>query len=185
MNDQILTEQLAKTGNLLDLLNDEAGLQAVDAADDASEADWDGPIEAGLGLKAYVEQLETVPPEAYRRQRWTVRLLSILLPELKTWLQSWGLGLSLEAVSIEAQRRVYEHLKQLTSEQQTWMDALLAEDDQKLPMAERRVRSQTVAILSTLFTQDDWQALADVAGQGMVQGVLQVAQQETMPPVAV
>lgn len=185
MNDQLLAQQLAKTGNLLDLLTDEAGLQAADAADAAADADWDGPIEAGLGLKAYVEQLETVPLEAFRHQRWSVRLLSILLPELKTWLHSWNLGLSFEAVYIEAQKRVYGHLQQLTPEQQAWMDALLAEDEQKLPMAERVLRSQVVALFSTLFTEEDWQSLADIAAQGMAQGVLRVGQKKAIPSIAV
>lgn len=180
MNDQLLAQQLAKTGNLLDLLSDEAGLQAADAADTVADADCDGPIEAGLGLKAYVEQLETVPPEAFRRQRRFVQLLPILLPELKTWLHSWNLGLSFESVYIEAQKRVYDHLQQ-----QTWMDALLAEDEQKLPIAERKVRSQVVAMLSNLLTENDWQALADVAAQGIAKGVLQVGQQVKVPPIAV
>ncbi|MEL6401020.1 MAG: hypothetical protein AAFR26_18420 [Cyanobacteria bacterium J06626_4] len=98
-------------------------------------------------LKAYVEQLETVPPEAFRRQRRQVQLLSILLPELKSWLMSWELGLSFETVYTEAQRQSYEHLEPLTPEQQIWTEALLTEDDQKLPMAKRVVRSQTMSQL--------------------------------------
>jgi hypothetical protein len=174
MDEQTLTQQLAKTGNLLDLLNDAPWSQADD---------WDGPIEAGLELKAYVEQLEAVPPEAYRRQRWYVRLLSILWPELKTWLQSWDLGLSFDAVYGEAKQRVYEHLKQLTPEQTAWMESLLAEDEQGLPIAERKMRSQVVPMLSSLLTPDDHQALANIAAQGMAKGVLQRVQ--TVFPAAV
>ncbi|NET37924.1 MAG: hypothetical protein F6K19_38990 [Cyanothece sp. SIO1E1] len=46
----------------------------------------------------------------------------------------------------------------------------------QLPMAERRLRSQVVPMLSALFTQKDRQALADIAAQGIAQGVLQMAQ---------
>ena len=123
MNDEILSQQLAKTGNLLDLLNDEAWLQETEVI----EAECGGQVEAGLGLKPYVEWLATVPPDAFRQQRRQVQLLSILLPELKAWLQSWQLGLSLDAVYIEAQRRLYEQLQQPTPEQATWLETLLAE----------------------------------------------------------
>ena len=172
MNDEILAQQLAATGNLMDLLNDETWLRETAAV----EAECGGRVEAGLGLQPYVEQLEAVPPETFRRQRRQVQVLSILLPELKAWLQSWGLGLSLEAVYIEAQRRLCGHLQQLTPEQATWIEALLAESAQ-LPASEQKtVRGQAIAMLSQLFTEDDWQAFAQVAAEGMAQGVLQVRQ---------
>jgi len=53
MNDAILAEQLRKTGNLMDLLNDEDWFRESDA-DRASE---EGTVEAGLGLKPYVDLL--------------------------------------------------------------------------------------------------------------------------------
>lgn len=117
-----MAQQLAKTGNLLDLLNDEAWVQEAEAI----EAECGGQVEAGLGLRPYLEQLATVPPDAFRQQRRQVQLFSILFPELKAWLQSWELGLSFEVVYIEAQRRLFEHLQRPTSEQATWLDALLA-----------------------------------------------------------
>ena len=64
------------------------------------------------------------------------------------------------------------------------MEALLAEDEQQ-PMEERVLRSQVVPMLSALFTQEDRQALADIAAQGMAEGVLQMVQIETTPPVTV
>jgi hypothetical protein len=179
MEDRILAEQLAKTGNLMDLCSGDDWLKEID------DPEEDGWVEAGLMAKPYVERLKAASPEDFKRQRRYMRLLSILSPELQRWLQTWHLGLSLEAVFVEAQQRVYAHLKQLTPEQQTWMDALLAEDDQSLPMAERAMRSQSVAMLLTLFTPDDWQAFARVAAEGMSQGVLQLAQTQTVPPIAV
>lgn len=171
MDEQALATQLTKTGNLLDLLNADPWGQADD---------WDGPTEAGADLKVYVEQLDQVPAEAHRLQRWYVRLLSILWPELKTWLQSWDLGLSFDAVHGEAKQRVYQHLKQLTPEQIDWMNALLDEDEQKLPLADRKVRSQVIPMLASLLTAEDHQALADIAAQDMAKGVLYRVQ--TVPP---
>ena len=52
MNDAILAEQLRKTGNLMDLLNDKAWIREADA-DHASE---EGTVEAGLGLQPYAAQ---------------------------------------------------------------------------------------------------------------------------------
>ena len=98
MNDAILAEQLRKTGNLMDLLNDEAWVRDADA-DHASE---EGTVEAGLGLQPYWDLLKNAAPEALQQQRWTMRVLSVLLPELKGWLESWQLGRSLEVVYLEA-----------------------------------------------------------------------------------
>jgi hypothetical protein len=53
MNDAVLTEQLRKTGNLMDLLNGEAWVREANT-DHASE---EGTVEAGLGLQPYVELL--------------------------------------------------------------------------------------------------------------------------------
>ncbi|NEP15462.1 MAG: hypothetical protein F6J97_01000 [Leptolyngbya sp. SIO4C1] len=177
MDDQKLAEQLAKTGNLMDLCVGDEWLNEIDDPED------DGWIEAGPRMRPYVEALKSVSPEAIRTMRRQMRIQSILMPELCQWLESWGLGLSFEAVYTEARRVVRRHLKQLTLEQEAWLDALVAEDDQHLPMAERALRSQVVALFSTLFTADDWQALAKIAAQDMAKGVLQVAEQA--PPIAV
>lgn len=176
MDDQRLAEQLAKTGNLMD----------VTYEDDWWEADdWDGPIETGVMAKPYVEYLNSLTPDQHRFLRWRMRLFSIVYPELEEWLQSWQLGRSFEAVHTEARRRISAHLRQPTPEQTEWINALIAEDDQNLPRSERRVRSQVVPMLSALLTQEDRQTLADIAARGIAQGVLQMAQVDTVPPVAV
>ncbi len=112
-----------------------------------------------------------------------MQLLSILLPELKAWLQSWELGLSFEAVYIEAQRRLFEHLQQPTPEQATWLEALLAEDAQKIAPEQKTVRSQAIVMLAQMFTEDDWQALAQTAAEETAKGILQVRQREAIQPV--
>ncbi len=176
MDDQLLTQQLKKTGNLLDLLNQ----------DDWWEGDdWDGPVEAGPMAQPYLDALKAASPEALKRQRRYMRLFSILLPELKGWLQTWELGRSFEAVYTAAWRRIYEHLKYPTPEQTEWITALIAEDDQHLPRSERTLRAQVVSTLSALLTQEDRQALADIAAEGMAQGVLKMVQVDTVSPIAV
>ena len=156
MNDTILSEQLRKTGNLMDLLNDEAWVREADA-DHASE---EGTVEAGLGLQPYVELLKEASPQALQRQRWYVQVLSMLLPELKGWLESWQLGRSLEAVYMEAQKCLYDHLRHLTPEQTAWIEVLLAEGEQALPNEQKVIRAEAIAMLAQMFTTEDWQALA-------------------------
>jgi hypothetical protein len=162
MNDAILAEQLRKTGNLMDLLNDEAWVRESDA-DHASE---EGTVEAGLGLQPYVELLKEASPEALQRQRWYVRVLSILLPELKRWLESWQLGRSLEAVYMEAQKCLYGHLRHLTPEQAAWIEMLLAEGEQTLPNEQKVVRAEAIAMLGQMFTPEDWQSVGVAAPEG-------------------
>ncbi|MEM9121533.1 MAG: hypothetical protein AAGD09_27205 [Cyanobacteria bacterium P01_F01_bin.56] len=133
----------------------------------------------------YIKYLESLTPEQHRFLRWRMRLFSILYPELQEWLQTWELGCSFEAVYTEARQLIYERLKQPTPEQTDWINALIAEDDQNLPRSERVLRSQVIPMLSALLTQEDRQTLADKAAQGMAQGVLQMVQVDTVPPVAV
>ena len=168
MNDAILAEQLRKTGNLLDLLNDD------DWVRNADEEDF---VEAGLGLQPYVDLIQGASPEALRRQRWYVRVLSILLPELKQWLESWQLGRSFEAVYMEAQRRLYKHLEQLTSEQQDWIEALLAEAEQTVPKEQKGVRAQATTWLAQLFTEEDWSAIAQAASQAIAHDIQHLGQE--------
>jgi hypothetical protein len=174
MNDAILAEQLRKTGNLLDLLNDD------DWVRNADEEDF---VEAGLGLQPYVDLIQRASPEALRRQRWYVRVLSILLPELKQWLESWQLGRSFEAVYMEAQRRLYKHLEQLTSEQQDWIEALLTEAEQAVPDEQKVIRAQATTWLAQLFTEEDWNAIAQAASQAIAHDIQHLAREATKQTV--
>lgn len=174
MDNPSLADQLAKVDELLYQPCNEAWIA------ETSRIEGDGYIEAGPMMQPYVDRLKAASPEDFKRQRRYMRLLSILYPELKAWLQTWELGCSFEAVYTEAQRLTYEHLKHLTPEQTAWMDALLAEDDQPLPKSERSLRAQVVPMLASLLTQEDQQTLADVAAKGMAQGVLQMVQREPL-----
>lgn len=168
MDEQRLADQLQKTGNLVDLTFDRDWL--AEAAED------DGWVEAGAMTQPYVNYLKSLTPEQNRSLRFQAQLLSILLPELKQWVASWGLGLSFEPVYISALKTLYRHLKRLTEEQEDWIAALISEHDQGLPMEEQPVRSQTSSMLAQLFTVEDWHELAEVAAQGMSQTVLQIPQ---------
>jgi ABC-type multidrug transport system fused ATPase/permease subunit len=181
MNDAILAEQWKKTGNLMDLLNDEAWVREADA----EGAEDEGMVEAGPALRTYVELIENASPEALQRQRWFLRVLSILLPELKGLLESWQLGRSFEAVYMEVQQRLYGHLKNLTPEQTDWIEALLAEKEQALPDGQRVIRAQAVSMLAQMFTSEDWQAIADVAAQTMAHDILQMGKRAAVSTVNV
>ncbi|NEP61734.1 MAG: hypothetical protein F6K31_33075 [Symploca sp. SIO2G7] len=179
IDDPTRTEQLARVNALLSAPCDEEWIAETE------HIEGDGWIEAGAMAKPYVEYLKSLTPEQHRFLRWRMRLFSILYPELKAWLQTWGLGRSFDAVYTEARQRIYERLKQPTPEQTDWMNALILEDDQNLPKSERPLRAQVIPLMSALLTQEDRQVLADIAAKGMVQGVLQMVQVETVPPIAV
>ena len=159
MNDEILIQQLKKTGNLMDLYQNESFVREAAAI----EADCGGTVEAGLGLRNYVAQVEAASPKALKRQRQAVKALSILLPELRQWLEGWQLGLCFEAVYTEAQRLIYKQLDDFMVEQQDWIQDLMLENEQRLPVGNRPVRGEAIAKLSTLIDKDDWQVLADTA----------------------
>jgi len=110
-----------------------------------------------------------------------VKVLSILLPELKGWLESWHLGRSLEVVYMEAQQCLYRHLRNLTPEQTDWIEALLAEKEQALSDEQKVVRAQAVAMLAQIFTSEDWQAIANAAAQTVSNDILQMGQKAAVP----
>ena len=93
------------------------------------------------------------------------------------------MGLSFEVTYTRARQLIHQHLQTLTPGQQTWVDSLLAEDEQVLEASQRMIRSQAIAMLSQMFTQEDWQILADTAAQGMAEGVLQVRHLAAISPV--
>jgi len=174
MDENQLTQQLEKTGNLMDLLNDSDWLQKNSAAADEET----GFVEAGAGLSSYVEQLNQVSPEAFRVQKQQVKLLSILLPALHDWLKSWELGQSFEAVYAEAQRLVYGHLVEAMEIQSEWIETLLAADKQTAHV-------QVKGRLPEMLCQEDWQILAKVAAQDMETRILHRAQLQSAMPIAV
>jgi hypothetical protein len=168
MDEQRLADQLKKTGNLMDLTFDRDWL--------AETTEEDGWVEAGVMARPYSDYLKSLTQEQHRSLKLQAQLLSILLPELEQWIATWELGRSFEPVHLAARKMLYRHLRQLTVEQENWISALMEENNQRLPMEERPVRSQTSSILAQLFTAADWRELAKVAAVGMSQTVLQIPQ---------
>jgi hypothetical protein len=181
MDEKELAQQLKKTGNLMDLLNDDDWLRKNAAA----ESECTGYVEAGAGLQNYVQQLKQVSPEAFKAQKRQVQLLSIFLPVLHDWLATWELGLSFEAVYTEAQRLVFSHLAQSTATKAEWLEKVLVEFDPGLPAHEQSRQVRVKEKLSEMLQQEDWQVLAKVAAQDMEKRVLQRAQVRADTPIAV
>lgn len=184
MDDTQLAQQLEKTGNLMDLLNDETWLKQHPAI----EAEGDGYVEAGTGLQAYVQQLKAVSADAFREQQQQVRLLSILLPGLHEWLSSWELASSFEVVYAEAQRLLYQRLKLALDNQEQWIDEMLASlaaIEQRESAAAKDSQFNVKLRLALLLQQEDWQLLAQVAAQDVKQRILERAQTELDAPIAV
>jgi hypothetical protein len=168
MDERRLAEQFAQTGNLMDLCASEDWLKESAQA----EADCGGRVEAGLALREYAARLGAPTIE----QIQMVKLQSTLFSVLRTWMESWQLGLSFEPTYTEARRLIRHRLQHLSPEQQDWAKRLLADPEQNLAANQQSMRSEAIAMLSNILTQDDWQALANTAAQGMAIGVLQMQQ---------
>ena len=167
MDEFRLAEQFAQTGNLMDLCANEDWLKESAQV----EADCDGSVEAGLVLREYAARLGTPTIE----QLQMVKLQSTLFSELRAWMESWQLGLSFEATYTEARRLIRYRLQHLRAEQHAWVRTLFADPNRDLA-DQQPVRSQAIAMLGDLLTQEDWQKLANTAAQGMAVGVLQMRQ---------
>jgi hypothetical protein len=168
MDERRLAEQFAQTGNLMDLCASEDWLKESAQV----EADCGGRVEAGLALREYAARLGA--PTVQQLQM--VKLQSTLFSELRTWMESWQLGLSFETTYTEARRLIRHRLQNLSPEQHALAKRLLADPEQNLTSDQQPVRSQAIAMLGDILTQDDWQTLANTAAQGMAIGVLQMQQ---------
>lgn len=166
MDERRLAEQFAQTGNLMDLCASEDWLTESARV----EADCGGRVEAGLALREYAVRLGA--PTVGQLQM--VKLQSTLFSALRAWMESWQLGLSFDPTYTEARRLIRHRLQHLSSEQHIWVKTLLADPDRGLSFDQQPVRSQAIAMLSDLLTQEDWQTLANTAAEGMAVGVLQI-----------
>ena len=173
MDDRRLAEQLAKTGNLMDLCFEPDWLEDTARIED----ECGGYVEVGILMRDYVAQKSSAAPEL----RQQMRLQSILFTELHHWMTAWDLGGSFEATYTQARQLIRQHLQDLSPPQQAWTDALLTEDEQGLEPTQKTVRSQAITWLSQLFSDQDWQTLADSAAQAIAQDVLHIAQHPITP----
>ena len=160
MDEQTQAEQYARTGNLMDLCNDEAWVREAARI----EEECSGDIGAGVSMRGYEAWLQDLSLEQQKQIRQEMRLQSILFSELYDWMQTWGLGVSFEETYTLARRLVRDRvseafrlyrLEETTSEQATWIEKLLAEDLQN-SSGEKLVRGETVTRLTEMLTLEDW-----------------------------
>ena len=160
MDDRILAEQLAKTGNLMDLCRDEDWVREAARIED----ECNGQVEAGLATKAYAAaKYDDSLGEVRQALRLQMRVQSILFSELRLWMEEWDIGISFEDTYTEARQLVRAHLKQPTPLLKDWVEAVLAEDIQAKELTEKPIRDQTRTQLSLMMTDGDWATLAQVA----------------------
>lgn len=179
MDDTLSTQPVENTGSLTALLNNPVWLKQN------SEADGSGYVEAGDGLQGYVERLKAVTPEAFREQKRQVRALSMLLPVLHDWLVDWELGASFEAVYIEAQSLLFQHVQQASAARESWVEELISAHEQGANAEPLHGQLCLREKLAEILQQEDWQALAKVAAQDMEKRILQHSQTQVEISAAV
>ena len=91
-----------------------------------------------------------------------MKVQSTLFTGLRQWMNSWDLGAGFEDTYAIARRLIRQHLSQPTSSQPS-LAALLesVEIDSPDPLTQQQV----VALLSNLFTPEDWQTMAQAASK--------------------
>jgi hypothetical protein len=169
MDDRTLAEQHARTGNLMDLCQNETWLRESAQIEDEAG----GNVEAGLSMKAYAEAIATLTPEQSQAMRQQVKVQSMLFSALQQWMQSWELGAGFEATYTIARRLIRQQLSELTPEQQDAIDELLAMSH------DERLQEKRIALLSKMFSPEDWQTLARSASQSISIRVLSMGAVDT------
>lgn len=174
MDDQQRAEQIAMADELMRQLNDPVWLKQN------ADTDCDGWVEAGDGLQPYVAALKRLSVEDMRKIKAQARVLSMLLPVLRNWMESWGLGASFEATYIEAQTLLFYRIQKALFAQEDWFEELSLAYAQgtraEYPPAQLRKR------LTEILTQENWQAIAKVAAQDVEKRVLQHSQTQVELP---
>ena len=159
MDERKLAEQLAKTGDLMDLCRDEAWVEEAARIED----ECNGRVEAGLAVKAYAAaKYDPALSDVRHNMRRRMRLQSILFSELSLWVEEWEIGAAFEETYTEARRLVRSHLKQPSPALSNWIEAVL-EEEQQPDDIDKPVRSQTRSQLALMMTDEDWETLAQVA----------------------
>ncbi|MEL6765391.1 MAG: hypothetical protein AAFO87_17420 [Cyanobacteria bacterium J06607_6] len=168
MDERKLAEQLAKTGNLMDLCWDPEWLEESAHI----EEECNGRVEAGLAMRAYAHaKYDPALADVRKELRRKMRLQSILFVELNRWMKEWDIGAAFEETYTEARQLVRAHLKQPSPALADWIEAVLEEDKQSED-ADKPVRSQTRAQLVLMMTDEDWKTLAQVAAAAAEENVL-------------
>jgi hypothetical protein len=90
-----------------------------------------------------------------------MKMQSILSNRLRQWMNFWDLGAGFEDTYAIARRLIRQHLSQPTSNQQSLGALLESVEIDKSSLTQQPV----VALLSELFTPEDWQPMAQAASQ--------------------
>ncbi|MBD2094481.1 hypothetical protein H6F90_04865 [Trichocoleus sp. FACHB-591] len=103
----------------------------------------------------------SINPTQLQDQLKRVKLLSILFGELRHLLERANLGAGTEAALAQGRQSIQARVAQLSSEQQKYLEALLAEEESN--PAEKPLRLQLNPMLCSLLTESDWQEIAQAA----------------------
>lgn len=171
MDDNLLAAQYAQTGDLMDLCHNDAWLRASAALEDRQ-------VEAGLGMQEYSRRVNALTVEQSQQLRQQMRVQSILFIGLRRWMETWDLGAGLEATYAIARRLIRIHLGTLSPSQSACIETLLTDEVQSDSPDDQR-QEKLVALLSEMFTQEDWQAMARAASQSISSRVLSAGQAQT------
>lgn len=171
MDDRTLAAQYAQTGDLMDLCHNEAWLR------EAAHIEDEGQVEAGLVMQEYSQTVRTLPGEQSQQLRQQMQVQSILFTTLRQWMETWDLGAGLDDTYTIARRLIRQHLANLTPIQQAAIEKLRG-DDGGIGNRNQLVE-QGVAILSELFTPEDWQAMATAASHSISLRVLNAGQPQS------
>jgi hypothetical protein len=115
----------------------------------------------GAGFPAYSNYPQPVTSEKLSQAMYTVKLRSILFTELTTMMNQANLGAGTEAAIIEARIRIHSQLAHLTEEQQSFFDALVAEELSLL--SSKPIYAQLKARIRSLLSSADWNAIGQEA----------------------
>lgn len=169
MDDPTLAAQYARSGDLMDLCNHEEWLRETAQIED------EGQVEAGLLVKEYSEAVAAFTSEQNQQLQQQVKLQSILFTSLQQWMESWDLGAGFDDTYAIARRLIRDHLANPTASDLATIDRLLAEPVEPGSI-NPSARKQAVALLSKMFTQEDWQAMAEAASRSISSRVLNTGQ---------
>jgi hypothetical protein len=152
---QKLPEQSGETENLINIFSHEHDLWwEMIAAEDECE-------EIGAGFPAYSYNSRPVDPEKVKAVMHKVRLLSLLFVELEAMMNQANLGAGTEAAILEARRRIHDKLDYLSAEQQSFFDALVAEELSAPP--NKPIHDQLRTKMVSLLSAADWNAIGQEA----------------------
>ncbi len=165
MDDPTLAAQYAQSGDLMDLCNNEAWLREAAQVEDGVQ------VEAGLPMREYSQIVTALTSEQNQQVRQQMKVQSILFTALRQWMESWDLGAGFDDTYAIARQLIRHHLANPNETQLATIDRLLAESVEPGNM-NLSTGKQAVSLLTEMFTQEDWQAMAEAASHSISSRVL-------------